>query len=191
MARGFTQIRGRDFDETYAPTVGMSTIRTVLALAAQESMTSRQLIKTAYLNADVEEHIYLQQPIEFVKRGPNGEEMVCQLNKSLCGLKQAGRNWHLELKRYIIGQGFDSSKHDNCLFTRKRAQHKHFSLVWVDDIILQFDSSFGESFVEVLKEKYKISEFSKLNWFLGMNIKVDSISIRVNQRKYISTVLEE
>ncbi len=59
VARGFTQIRGRDFDETYAPTVRMSTIRTVLALAAQQSMTLHQLdIKTAYLNADVEEDIY-------------------------------------------------------------------------------------------------------------------------------------
>ena len=64
-------------------------------------------------------------------------------------------------------------------------------LVWVDDMILcSKDSIFGESFVELLKGKYKISEFSELNWFLRMNIKVDSTGIWVNQRKYINTVLE-
>ncbi len=119
-----------DFDETYTPRVRMSTISTVVAWAAQQSVTLHQLdIKMAYLNADVEEDIYSEQSTGFVKRGLNGEEEVCKLNNSLFGLKEAGRNWRLEFKRHIIGQGFQSSKHDNCLFIRKRAQRKNYLLV--------------------------------------------------------------
>ncbi len=63
VARGFTQIGGRDIDETYAPTVRLSTIRTVFALAAQQSVTLHQFdIKTAFSSADVEKGIDLRQP---------------------------------------------------------------------------------------------------------------------------------
>ena len=56
---------------------------------------------------------------------------------------------------------------------------------------MQHSSSFGESFEESLKRKLKISEFPELNCFWGMSIKVDSTGIRINQRKYINTVLDE
>ncbi len=83
--------------------------------------------------------------------------MVCKLKNTLYRFKQAGRNWDRELKRYIIGQDFPSSKQDNCLFIRKKAQHKQF--------LCGTDTSFGETFVDLLKGKYKIIDFSYLNLF--------------------------
>ena len=49
-------------------------------------------VKTAYLNADIDCVIFLEQPEGFVKRNSKGEKLVCKLNKSLYGLKQSGRN---------------------------------------------------------------------------------------------------
>jgi hypothetical protein len=196
VARGFSQIHGRDYDETYSPTVRYTTIRTILALAAQRGMNLHQMdIKTAYLNATVDEDIYLEQPIGFVQTGNNGEELICKLDKSLYGLKQSGRNWHHELKNFLINNGFKPAEYDSCLFTRKNKDGKlDVILVWVDDLILCSENhNFATTFKKEVEKKYKVSEFCKLHWFLGMNITVDEKinEIRVNQKKYINTLLQK
>ena len=68
VAKGFGQVEGRDFHETYSPTAKMSTIRIVLSLAVQNRYQLRQLdIKTAYLNAKLDEEILMKQPEGFEK----------------------------------------------------------------------------------------------------------------------------
>jgi hypothetical protein len=196
VARGFSQVQGRDYEETYSPTVRYTTIRTILALAAQRGMSLHQMdIKTAYLNAKVDEDIYLEQPVGFEQKGKNGEELVCKLDKSLYGLKQSGRNWHNELKSFLITRGFKQAEYDSCLFTKKNQNGKmDFILVWVDDLILCSDSeTFAIEFKKAIETRYKISEFSELHWFLGMNIAVDrqKNEIRINQKKYINNILEK
>ena len=102
VAKGFSQVEGRDFHETYSPTAKMSTIRIVLSLAVQNRYQLRQLdIKTAYLNAKLDEEILMKQPEGFEKFDEEGKPLVCLLKKSLYGLKQSGRNWHRTLKSYL------------------------------------------------------------------------------------------
>jgi hypothetical protein len=151
-------------------------------------------IKTAYLNAKVDEDIYLEQPVGFEQRGKNGEELVCKLDKSLYGLKQSGRNWHNELKGFLINQGFKTAQYDSCLFTRKNGEKMDLILVWVDDIIMCSDNeAFGDEFKKAVETRYKVSDFGELNWFLGMNITIDKEKkeIRVNQKRYINSLLEK
>ena len=93
VARGFKQKRGVDYDQTYSPTVKMVTLRVLLSSAVQNEMKLKQLdIKTAYLNAGIEEECFVDQPPGFVKKNANGRSYVCRLKKSLYGLKQSGRN---------------------------------------------------------------------------------------------------
>ncbi len=85
MAKGFTQTFGVDYNETFAPIAKFVSIRCVLALAAIEDMKIHQMdVKIAFLNGDLEEEIYMEQPKGFTQEG---EYLVCKLQKSLYGLK--------------------------------------------------------------------------------------------------------
>ena len=92
VAKGFSQRPGFDYIETFAPTVRMATICTVLALAAIDDMYLRSIdISHAFINGVLDEEIYMRQP-EGYHFGNPGD--VLRLKKSLYGLKQAGRVWN-------------------------------------------------------------------------------------------------
>jgi hypothetical protein len=88
MARGLTQEKGVDYHETFAPTVRMIFVRTLLALTDYNDWEVEQLdVVTALLEADIEEEIYMRQLEGFRHTDRIGEERVCLLKKSLYGLK--------------------------------------------------------------------------------------------------------
>ena len=122
VARGFTQTPGIDFHDTYSPTANLSTLRTVLACGVKLGMHFNQMdIKTAYLNAPIQEDIYMEQPEGYQK----GKQMVCKLKRSLYGLKQSGRNWFECLSSHLFELNFKASLHDPCLLTLTRNGHKY------------------------------------------------------------------
>jgi len=85
VARGFTQTYGVDYNETFALVAKFTSIRCIVALATLEDMEVHQMdMKTAFLNGELEEEIYMEQPQGFVHRG---EHLVCKLHKSLYCLK--------------------------------------------------------------------------------------------------------
>ena len=91
VVKGFEQKKGIDFDEIFSPVVKMNSIRTILSIAASLDLEVEQLDgKTAFLHGDLEEEIYMEQPEGFEVYGM--KHMVCKLNKSLYGLKQAQGN---------------------------------------------------------------------------------------------------
>ena len=95
VAKGFSQQYGFDVFETWAPVTRLTSIRCVLSLAAMLDWDCQNMdVDTAFLNAPVEETIYVEQPEGFVEYGPKGESLVCRMKKSLYGLKQAPRNWN-------------------------------------------------------------------------------------------------
>jgi len=97
VARGFTQTYGVDYNETFAPVAKFTSIRCILALAALEDMEIHQMdVKTAFLNGELEEEIYMEQPQGFMHQG--AEHLVCKLHKSLYGLKQSPRAWNQKLR---------------------------------------------------------------------------------------------
>ncbi|KAL0556123.1 hypothetical protein IC582_004633 [Cucumis melo] len=96
VAKGHAQQHGIDFEETFSPVARFKTVRIVLALAAQQQWPVYQFdVKSAFLNGELQEEVYVEQPEGFVKK--DSEEKVYKLTKALYGLKQAPRVWYSKI----------------------------------------------------------------------------------------------
>ena len=105
VAKGYSQKYGEDYDATFAPVAKQTTFRTLLAVAAAKNMKVRHHdIKTAFLNGDVTEDLYMSQPEGYVAAGQ--EKLVCKLSKALYGLKQSARVWNSKMNATLLADGF-------------------------------------------------------------------------------------
>ena len=102
VAKGYSQQAGVNFEETYSPVARYTTIRTVLAIANQ--LVAQMDVQTAFLNGELLEKIYMNQPEGFVENGK--EHLVCKL-KSLYGLKQASRCWFKTMDIFLKDNGYE------------------------------------------------------------------------------------
>ena len=193
VAKGFAQVERLDFFETYAPTCKPETFRILLALAAKKELHLGQMdVKSAYLHSAIEEEIYLEQPEGFAKKANPGRKIVCKLNKSIYGLKQAAKNWYEALTSLLLKKGFKRSRNDYCLFVRKDEDGTFsYVLVWVDDIVVAGAEEAVKEINSMLNENFKMDDRGALNWFLGMQIQRSHDKITVDQTRYIETVLEQ
>ena len=185
VAKGYSQIPDVDYQETFAPTARMSSVRMLLQRAVQSDMVIHQMdVKTAYLNAPIDCEIYIEQPEGFETKAQNGEKLVCKLKKSLYGLKQSGRNWNNLLHNYLIDENFIQSLADPCLYVRKIDVEQHaIIIVWVDDIIIAAsDLTSLEKVKESLKDRFKMTDLGKLKWFLGTEFQCTDSSIKMNKQ---------
>nr|GEZ19213.1 retrovirus-related Pol polyprotein from transposon TNT 1-94 [Tanacetum cinerariifolium] len=105
VARGYRQKQGIDFEESFAPVARLEAIRIFLAYAAHKNMVVYQMdVKTAFLNGNLREEVYVTQPNGFVDQdNPNH---VYKLKNALYGLKQASRAWYDMLSSYLLSQDF-------------------------------------------------------------------------------------
>eukprot|EP00253_Pinus_taeda_P018454 PITA_18454 len=119
VAKGFAQKEGVDYEETFTPTAKWATIRTLFALAAQNGWKVHQMdVKTAFLNGDLKENVFMSQPEGFAVKGH--EHKVCKLVKSLYGLKQAPRAWYEKLTEHLLKLNFNHFDLDDAtLFVKK------------------------------------------------------------------------
>ena len=114
VAKGYAQTHGIDYEETFAPTAKMTTVRTVIAVAAAKGWHLHQMdVKNDFLQDELEEEVYMIQPPGFESRVH--PSVVCRLKKPLYGLKQAPRVWHSKITHYLHQIGFRMSKSDTCL----------------------------------------------------------------------------
>jgi len=105
VAKGFTQIQGIDYDETFSPVARFESLRLILALATLKDWEIHQMdVKSAFLNGLLEEEIYMEQPEGFIT--PGQESKVCLLKKAIYGLKQASCTWNLQFHGVLVELGF-------------------------------------------------------------------------------------
>lgn len=89
-----------DYNETFSPVSSKDSIRIILALVAHCNLELHQMdVKTAFLNSDLDENIYMEQPLGFVEEGK--DHLVCKLGKSIYGLKQASRQWFMKTDQKV------------------------------------------------------------------------------------------
>lgn len=186
VAKGFSQIHGENYDETFAPTAKMSTIRMIIALSAQKNLILHQIdVKTAFLNSPLDEEIFVEQPVGVVN-----DQMVCKLNKCIYGLKQASRVWNKYLDNILRQIGFIQSSADPCLYHFNG--ELTFLMVWVDDIIvISFSEARITMIISHISKRVKIDDRGTLTWFLGMSVEVNAEAITLSQKQYILDVLEK
>jgi hypothetical protein len=191
VARGFSQIYGIDYLDTYAPVVKLASIRILLAIAAIHGLGIHQMdVVTAFLAGELEEEIYMEQPEGF-KVGSKGDDLVCRLRKSIYGLKQAPRVWNQRIRRFLKSIGFDQLYSDPCVYINKTTGI--IIAMWVDDLII-----FGKDMASIndlkvqLNEEYEMKDLGELKYFLGIQVHRDRERkiIHINQSGYNRTILE-
>ena len=137
VAKGYAQREGIDYEENFSPTAKWDTIRTLLSLAAQKGWKVHQMdVKTAFLNGDLKENVFMSQPEGFVVKGK--EQKVCKLVKSLYGLKQAPRAWYEKLTEHLLKLNFEHFDLDDAtLFIKKVGRSVVYLVVSVDDLLMR------------------------------------------------------
>ncbi|KAI3438358.1 hypothetical protein D9Q98_000796 [Chlorella vulgaris] len=170
VAKGFRQREGIDYDEVFAPVSKYATLRALLAKAAAADLHIHQLdIKTAFLNGELEEDVYIQQPPGYEQ---GSSQLACHLHKALYGLKQAPRAWHVTLKTELESQGFLPSSADAGLFISSAiTATPSYLLTYVDDILI-FASDLGElqRIKQQLMRAFDARDLGEAAYFLGMDI---------------------
>lgn len=127
IAKFYTQKEWIDYKETFDPVSSKDSFRTIMALVAHFDMEFHQMdVKTAFLNGDIEETIYMVQLENFVLGNP--KKMVCKLTKYIYGLKQASRQWYHKFHQVILSYGIETNDVDDCVY-HKFNESEHMCLV--------------------------------------------------------------
>ena len=122
VAKGYLQKEGVDFFDTYLSVTRITSIRMLIAIASIYGLEIHQMdVKTAFLNGDLDEEIYMEQPEGFISEG--NENKVCRLVKSLYGLKQAPKQWHAKFDSVMVRNGFHINECDNVFIISKLDNH--------------------------------------------------------------------
>ena len=192
VAKGFSQIKDIDYSETFSPTAKITSIRLLMQIAVNENLEIEQMdVKTAYLNADIDQIVYVQQPEGFQKAGIGGENLVCRLNKSLYGLKQSGRNWYHLLHQSLLSQGFVTSFADPCVYSRQNDYIKTIIIIYVDDLLIASNNSHDLKNVKyMLSCNFKMKDLGILSLFLGIQFTFHGSKISMTQQKFLSKLLD-
>ena len=145
-------------------------------------------VKSAFLNGDLSETVYVQQPPGFVVG--NGDK-VLKLRKALYGLKQAPRAWNAKLDRELLALGFVRSKMDHAVYRRKNRDSFLLVGVYVDDLIISGpDVKDIKVFKSEMKKKFSMSDLGLLSYYLGIEVKQDANGITLCQSSYAAKILE-
>ncbi|GJW18647.1 retrovirus-related pol polyprotein from transposon TNT 1-94 [Tanacetum coccineum] len=184
VARGYRQEEGIDFEESFAPVARLEAIRIFLAFAAHMNMVVYQMdVKTAFLNGNLLEEVYVSQPDGFVD--PDNPNHVYKLKKALYGLKQAPRVWYDMLSLFLISQDFSKGLVDPTLFICKEGKELLLVQVYIDDIIFTASTpELCDLFAKIMCLKFKMSMMGKISFFLGLQIFQNPRGIFINQSKY-------
>jgi Reverse transcriptase (RNA-dependent DNA polymerase) len=184
LSRNFlTCINERFFQKTFSPVSRNKFIST------KDSFT--QHVKTAFLNSELDKTIYMVQPPHFETKDPNG--MVCQLKKSIYGLKQASRQWYFKFAQVIISFGFEANQIDECIYHKFSGSKVMFLVLYVDDLLLATnDMNMLRETKEFLYEFFEMKDLGEASYVFGLKIHrhCSQSILGFSQQVYIDKVLK-
>jgi hypothetical protein len=191
VAKGFTQKEGVDYFDTYSPVARITSIRVLFALASIYKLYVHQMdVKTAFLNGDLKEEVYMEQLEGFIF--PGNEEKVCKLVKSLYGLKQALKQWHEKFDKAILLNGFHHNSVDKCMYSKFTKDFGVIICLYVDDMLI-----FSTNIIGIVETKryltsiFKMKDFGEVDTILSIKVKKHSNGYALNQSYYIEKMLDK
>ena len=194
VVKGYRQIKGVNYEETYAPVSHPTTLRVLLAFASSNNWTCDHMdVVTAFLHPKIDqENIHMKLPElhdlgDLTEFGLSNESRTVLLKKALYGLKQSPRLWHQEINSFLNSLGFEQSTADPNLYLTSTIM----ILLYVDDLQL-FYKAHKEVVVikEKLKRQYKMVDLGTTKRFLGMNINRTEQGYSLHQTPYIENLLQ-
>jgi hypothetical protein len=170
VAKGYAQRAGIDFDEVFAPVARLDSVRVLLAVAAHHSWEVHHLdVKSAFLNGDLTEEVYVSQPPGFVINGMEGK--VLRLKKAIYGLRQAPRVWNAKLHSTLLSLGFTRCPSEHAVYAHGDASSRLLIGVYVDDLIITGGSKLEiAKFKREMTDRFKMSDLGMLSYYLGMEV---------------------
>ncbi|KAG5666425.1 hypothetical protein PVAND_014454 [Polypedilum vanderplanki] len=189
VAQGYSQKYGEDYDEVFAPVTRSSTFRLLLAVSGRRKYYVKQFdIKTAFLNGELKEEIYLKQP-----PGYEINDQVLRLKKSLYGLKQAARVWNQTIHQVLIQDGFIQSQADMCFYIKNLSDKSCYLIIHVDDILIAgSDLEIISQTQAKLSKHFQVKDLGTVKFFLGIAINQDEEgNFFINQENYIKKIVSE
>src|SRR3954467_992996 len=192
VVKGFRQVQGIDYNETFSPVAMLKSVRIVLAIAAYFDYDIWQMdVKTAFLNGNLDEDVYMIQPEGFVD--PQNASKVCKLQKSIYGLKQAARSWNIRFKEVVKSFGFIENEKEPCVFKKFSGSSIVFLILYVGDILLiGNDIPMLEAVKDSFKNSFAMKDLGEAAYILGIKIYRDRSRrlIGLSQSTYIDKVLK-
>ena len=189
MAKGYRQKEGVDYFDTYAPVARITSIRLLFALASIYNLCIHQMdVKTAFLNGDLNEEVYMEQPEGFVL--PGNEHKVCKLTKSLYGLKQAPKQWHEKFDSVILEYGFKHNGADKCIYSKFTEIFGVIICLYVDDMLIIGTNMDGVNDTKAyLSLAFQMKDLGEVDKILGVKVKRHSGGFALCQSHYIEKTL--
>ncbi|WVZ94772.1 hypothetical protein U9M48_040631 [Paspalum notatum var. saurae] len=191
VAKGYVQRQGVDFEEVFAPVARMESVRVILAVAAHCGWSVHHTdVKSAFLNGELAEEVYVAQPPGFTAAGHEGK--VLRLHKALYGLRQAPRAWNAKLDASLHELGFTKSKCEHGLYMRGAEASRLLVGVYVDDLLITGEQQTEiEAFKVEMKKLFKMSDLGPLSYYLGIEVKQGQHGIELRQSAYADKLLEK
>ena len=192
VARGFSQIEGVDYNETYAPVVKFTSVRILLATVTVLGLFLHQMdVKTAFLNGDLDETVYMEQPEGFKVKGK--ETWVCRLLKAIYGLKQASRQWYLKMDDFLTNHlHLSRNPADECLYSGCQNGSVLIIALYVDDLLIACSDMATLNTVKTeLGKRFRMKDLQEARKCLGFEIErnLKAGTLRLTQFKYANAVL--
>jgi hypothetical protein len=189
VARGFLQQEEIDFDDAFAPVARIESVQLLLALAAQEGWHIHHMdVKSAFLNGDLKEKIYVHQPQGFTI--PGKEDKVLRLCKAFYSLRQAPRAWNAKLDSTLKRMGFMPSPHEAAIYRRGNGENALLVGVYVDDlVIIGAKDAEVATFKEEMKATFQMSDLGHLS-YLGIEVHQSDSGITPRQTAYAKRIVE-
>jgi len=144
-------------------------------------------VKGAYLNGVLKEKIYMKQP----KGYGDGTPRICQLIKTLYGLKQASREWNHEFDRKLRKHGYTQLRSDPCIYIWCTEDNFIIITVWVDDMLL-FTTTFElkRKAIKDIEDEWEITDLGTLTKIVGIELAISTDHISISSNNYINSILQ-
>jgi len=191
VAKGYAQREGVDFEEVFAPVARIETVRLLIALAALKGWQVHHMdVKSAFLNGDLREEVYVQLPPGFVVKDGSGK--VLKLKKALYGLRQAPRAWNARLDSELVKLGFVRNPLEHAVYRRFGKDGLLLVGVYVDDLVITGSSNTSiESFKKEMMSSFSMSDLGLLSYYLGIQVDQQVGKTTLCQSSYTLRILEQ